>query len=509
MLAILRHIFFAIIVDTFGELREDKFERDQHANNSCFICGVDRHDFDRIVVTGNNGGFAYHRSVVHNTLHYVYYVIAIWQLPEQDDNGIEMHVRRSLRNRDISWFPMGISHASSKHGHGHGHASNAPTTGNELTMITNRGNDNSSRGPSHGGHDHSNDHDNSKSDGNHNNAEKTNSQASSSRKGAHSEGRHDSGKVGGSDIEMVSHILHIEKQLSRMMGGSVGDSTKLRSDSLNSIHEGENEDEDHEQQPKAAPVLGTGIDQGSQRNVVKPRSLPAMILPTTTSSTSSTTSTTTTKQPLGESPLLTTATGKHIPPALLNILLQTPTQPQISSTEGHSPRSQSPVLLFQQQHQQQQQPKIQEQSGQVAVQQPQTLSATNSQSSELIISSTSSTEQFQSISTMSNKISDIGSMLRLVMNKLDNLEVQNSSNNNSSSSSRSKKSSKRTSTSRSGKVEGGGGGSMVSMASGEESEESSSAAKPLRGPSSSLAASVSQQGVSSPTISSIPHAKQA
>jgi len=407
---------------------------------------------------------------------------------------------------------MGISHASSKHGHGHGHAPNASTTGNELTMITNRGNDNSSRGPSHGGHDHSNDHDNSKSDGNHNNAEKTNSQASSSRKGAHSEGRHDSGKVGGSDIEMVSHILHIEKQLSRMMGGSVGDSTKLRSDSLNSIHEGDNEDEDHEQQPKAAPVLGTGIDQGSQRNVVKPRSLPAMILPTTTSST---TSTTATKQPLGESPLLTTATGKHIPPALLNILLQTPTQPQISSTEGHSPRSQSPVLLFQQQQQQQQQqqPKIQEQSGQVAVQQPQTLSATNSQSSELIISSTSSTEQFQSISTMSNKISDIGSMLRLVMNKLDNLEVQNSSNNNnSSSSSRSKKSSKRSSTSRNGKVEGGGGGgggSMVSMASGEESEESSSAAKPLRGPSSSLAASVSQQGVSSPTISSIPHAKQA
>lgn len=109
VLAILRHIFFAIIVDTFGKLRELKYEREDHRNNSCFICGVDRHEFDNMKNIGPLQGFSYHRSVVHNVMNYIYFVILIFEQKSEDDSGIEKHVRDCVAKRDISWLPIGTA----------------------------------------------------------------------------------------------------------------------------------------------------------------------------------------------------------------------------------------------------------------------------------------------------------------------------------------------------------------------------------------------------------------
>jgi len=109
VLAILRHIFFAIIVDTFGKLRELKYEREDHRNNSCFICGVDRHEFDQLNSHGPLQGFSYHRSVVHNVNNYIYFVILLWEQKRENDSGIEKHVRECVANGDVSWLPIGIN----------------------------------------------------------------------------------------------------------------------------------------------------------------------------------------------------------------------------------------------------------------------------------------------------------------------------------------------------------------------------------------------------------------
>jgi hypothetical protein len=108
VLAILRHIFFAIIVDTFGKLRELKYERDMEANNTCFICGVERHDYDKLSHQGNNNSFADHRVTTHNPLHYLYYMMHIWKQPVENDNGIEIYVRKCLASGNVSWFPIGV-----------------------------------------------------------------------------------------------------------------------------------------------------------------------------------------------------------------------------------------------------------------------------------------------------------------------------------------------------------------------------------------------------------------
>ena len=80
--------------------------RDAQTNNSCFICGIERHDFDKAVV--QSAGFSHHRNVVHNSLYYLYFVIHIWQQAPEDDNDNEMHVRNCLASGDISWFPIGV-----------------------------------------------------------------------------------------------------------------------------------------------------------------------------------------------------------------------------------------------------------------------------------------------------------------------------------------------------------------------------------------------------------------
>eukprot|EP01033_Poteriospumella_lacustris_P003231 gene3231-2378_t len=109
ILSILRHIFFAIIVDTFGKLREIKFEREQEEKNSCFICGIERHDYDRYISPGSSSGFAHHRVSTHNPLHYLYFIMTLWHQSTTEDTSLEMHVRECLAKGDVSWFPTGVS----------------------------------------------------------------------------------------------------------------------------------------------------------------------------------------------------------------------------------------------------------------------------------------------------------------------------------------------------------------------------------------------------------------
>jgi hypothetical protein len=144
VLSILRHIFFAIIVDTFGKLREIKYEKDNEAKNTCFICGIERHDYDRMYLgsssssssstssaisvgaggLGGNGGngfssssssngemtFNDHRIISHNPLYYLYFIMSIWNQSQSQDTSLEMHVRNCLKNDDVHWLPTEVFH---------------------------------------------------------------------------------------------------------------------------------------------------------------------------------------------------------------------------------------------------------------------------------------------------------------------------------------------------------------------------------------------------------------
>lgn len=108
VLAILRNSFMAIIVDTFGKLREVQYERDLQASNSCFICGVERYDYDKLVNPGAASSFGLHRSVTHRIENYIFFVLSVWSQPQKEDNGLQMYVRKRIAANDVGWFPIGI-----------------------------------------------------------------------------------------------------------------------------------------------------------------------------------------------------------------------------------------------------------------------------------------------------------------------------------------------------------------------------------------------------------------
>lgn len=114
----LLNIFFGIIIDTFGKLRNLKLERELNESNKCFICGVERHDFMKKYNENTSNvtmSFHHHRKVVHNMWNYLYFAMHIWQQNINDDNSVELYVRKCLEKGDIYWFPIGIYDSNSTH----------------------------------------------------------------------------------------------------------------------------------------------------------------------------------------------------------------------------------------------------------------------------------------------------------------------------------------------------------------------------------------------------------
>lgn len=105
---VLLNIFFGIIIDTFGKLRNLKVEREAETANKCFICGVDSHDFLKDGSSAGTLSFKQHREERHNLWNYLYFAMHLWQQPREKDSSVEMTVRLCMELGDVSWFPIGF-----------------------------------------------------------------------------------------------------------------------------------------------------------------------------------------------------------------------------------------------------------------------------------------------------------------------------------------------------------------------------------------------------------------
>jgi hypothetical protein len=100
----LLNIIFGIIIDTFSSLRADKNERLVDTEEVCFICGIDKQVFDR--ASDEPDGFKTHIKVDHNMWNYLYYIFMLWEQDRDDDDGLELYVRKAIEADEIIWFPM-------------------------------------------------------------------------------------------------------------------------------------------------------------------------------------------------------------------------------------------------------------------------------------------------------------------------------------------------------------------------------------------------------------------
>ena len=108
IIIITMNLIFGVIIDTFGDLRQEKQERDNCLKNTCFICGnynnfrtlsnprllkniinigLDRAKFDNKTVS-----FDEHIRLEHNMWHYLYFLIMIKVKDKTEFTGQESYV---------------------------------------------------------------------------------------------------------------------------------------------------------------------------------------------------------------------------------------------------------------------------------------------------------------------------------------------------------------------------------------------------------------------------------
>jgi len=101
VIIILLNIIFGIIIDTFGDLRDTRNEELKQVEQTCFICGQDKYDFD----TRGNGWYE-HIYKEHNIYAYLNFCIYIEKKNMTECNGVEKFVKEMILNKDIDFIPQ-------------------------------------------------------------------------------------------------------------------------------------------------------------------------------------------------------------------------------------------------------------------------------------------------------------------------------------------------------------------------------------------------------------------
>jgi len=100
VIIIVLNLIFGVIIDTFADLRSDKQQKEEVLKNSCFICALQRGDFDNKVVT-----FEEHIRSEHNMWHYLFFIVLIKVKVSTEFTGPESYVSNMVEEKNLDWFP--------------------------------------------------------------------------------------------------------------------------------------------------------------------------------------------------------------------------------------------------------------------------------------------------------------------------------------------------------------------------------------------------------------------
>ncbi|XP_021948195.1 inositol 1,4,5-trisphosphate receptor [Folsomia candida] len=100
VIVIVLNLIFGVIIDTFADLRTEKQHREETLRNTCFICGLNRSNFDNKAVT-----FEHHIKREHNMWNYLYFMVLLKTKDPTEFTGSECYVSKALKERKLGWFP--------------------------------------------------------------------------------------------------------------------------------------------------------------------------------------------------------------------------------------------------------------------------------------------------------------------------------------------------------------------------------------------------------------------
>ncbi|KAI0220817.1 Inositol 1,4,5-trisphosphate receptor type 3 [Lamellibrachia satsuma] len=97
-------IVFGIIVDTFTQLRDEKWQADNDMKSVCFICGCPSSMFEH-----HPGGFECHVKREHNQWAYPFFFIYLEETRRADYSALELYISRQVDQGCYDFFPLNRS----------------------------------------------------------------------------------------------------------------------------------------------------------------------------------------------------------------------------------------------------------------------------------------------------------------------------------------------------------------------------------------------------------------
>ena len=97
---ILLGIFFGIIVDAFGELRDNMSKRSKDLRTNCFLCDLDKPTLEK-------KGIDFEDHIEHHSIwNYLYYVLYLEWKPSNYYDGVDIYVSEKLEGKTKDeWMP--------------------------------------------------------------------------------------------------------------------------------------------------------------------------------------------------------------------------------------------------------------------------------------------------------------------------------------------------------------------------------------------------------------------
>ncbi|KAK2153790.1 hypothetical protein LSH36_286g03064 [Paralvinella palmiformis] len=102
VIIILLAIIQGLIIDAFGELRDQLEQVKEDLESSCFICGIGKEYFDK-----QPHGFEMHVKNEHNFANYMFFLMHLINKPDTEYTGQESYVWELYQQRCWDFFPVG------------------------------------------------------------------------------------------------------------------------------------------------------------------------------------------------------------------------------------------------------------------------------------------------------------------------------------------------------------------------------------------------------------------
>uniref|UniRef100_A0A3Q3MUI7 Ryanodine receptor 2b (cardiac) n=1 Tax=Mastacembelus armatus TaxID=205130 RepID=A0A3Q3MUI7_9TELE len=102
VIVILLAIIQGLIIDAFGELRDQQEQVKEDMETKCFICGIGSEYFDTVP-----HGFETHTLQEHNLANYLFFLMYLINKDETEHTGQESYVWKMYQERRWEFFPVG------------------------------------------------------------------------------------------------------------------------------------------------------------------------------------------------------------------------------------------------------------------------------------------------------------------------------------------------------------------------------------------------------------------